>query len=135
VIGGFSAPPNGFWSGEMSSRQKQRTPRNGLSGTDIWISGTGHPFFKSIKFAVMTPDKRPQDPLWMGTGVRFETMEHGGEYPDTMPQAIKLIGLIAKDMRLTQRTNQRPSSAAGFDAHGVRGHISQERKGRKKSPA
>jgi hypothetical protein len=24
-------------------------------------------------------------------GLRFETMEHGGEYPDTMPQAIKLI--------------------------------------------
>ena len=63
------------------------------------------------KFAVMTPDKR-QDPHMDGTGVRFETMEHGGEYPDTMPQAIKLIGLIAKDMRLTQRTNQRPSSAA-----------------------
>jgi len=27
----------------------------------------------------------------VGTGLRFETMEHGGEYPDTMPQAIKLI--------------------------------------------
>ena len=26
-----------------------------------------------------------------GTGLRFETMEHGGEYPDTMLQAIKLI--------------------------------------------
>ena len=26
-----------------------------------------------------------------GTGLRFETMEHGGEYPYTMPQAIKLI--------------------------------------------
>jgi hypothetical protein len=26
-----------------------------------------------------------------GTGPRFETMEHGGEYPDTMPEAIKLI--------------------------------------------
>jgi hypothetical protein len=25
------------------------------------------------------------------TGLRFETMEHGGEYPDTMLQAIKLI--------------------------------------------
>ena len=25
-----------------------------------------------------------------GTGLRFETMAHGGEYPDTMPQAIKL---------------------------------------------
>jgi hypothetical protein len=36
------------------------------------------------KFAELTPDKRPQD------GLRFETMEHGGKYPDTMPQAIKL---------------------------------------------
>jgi hypothetical protein len=26
-----------------------------------------------------------------GTGLRFETMERGGEYPDPMPQAIKLI--------------------------------------------
>ena len=25
------------------------------------------------------------------TGLHFEPMEHGGEYPDTMPQAIKLI--------------------------------------------
>jgi hypothetical protein len=30
------------------------------------------------KFAVMTPDKRPQDPHMDGTGVRFKTMEHGG---------------------------------------------------------
>jgi hypothetical protein len=41
--------------------------------------------------AEMTPEKRPQDPHMDGTGLRFETMEHGGEYPDTMPQAIKLI--------------------------------------------
>ena len=26
-----------------------------------------------------------------GTDLRFETIEHGGEYPDTMPQAIKLV--------------------------------------------
>jgi hypothetical protein len=26
-----------------------------------------------------------------GTGLRFETLDHGDEYPDTMPQAIKLI--------------------------------------------
>jgi hypothetical protein len=25
-----------------------------------------------------------------GTGLRFQTLEHGGEYPDTMPQAIEL---------------------------------------------
>ena len=43
------------------------------------------------KFAEMTPAKRPQDLHMDGTGLRFETMDHGGEYPDTMPQAIKLI--------------------------------------------
>jgi hypothetical protein len=26
-----------------------------------------------------------------GTALRFETMEHGREYPDMMPQAIKLV--------------------------------------------
>jgi hypothetical protein len=35
--------------------------------------------------------RRPQDPHMDGTGLRFETMEHGGGYPDTMLQAIKLI--------------------------------------------
>ena len=43
------------------------------------------------KFAQLTLEKRPQDPSMDGTGLRFETMDHGGEYPDTMPQAIKLI--------------------------------------------
>jgi hypothetical protein len=42
------------------------------------------------KFEEMTPEKRPQDPSMNGTGLRFETMEHGGEYPDTMPQGIKV---------------------------------------------
>ena len=43
------------------------------------------------RFAQLLPEKRPQDPHLDGTGLRFETMEHGGEHPDTMPQAIKLI--------------------------------------------
>jgi hypothetical protein len=38
-----------------------------------------HDMTLSHRFAEMTP------------GLRFETLEHGGEYPDTMPQAIKLI--------------------------------------------
>ena len=42
------------------------------------------------KFALLAPDGRPQDPQMDGSGLRFETMDHGGEYPDTMPQAIKL---------------------------------------------
>jgi hypothetical protein len=43
------------------------------------------------KFAELAPERRPQDPDLNGAGLRFETMEHGGEYPDSMPQAIKLI--------------------------------------------
>ena len=52
------------------------------------------------RFAEMTPEKRPQDPHMDATGLRFETMEHGGEYPDTMPQAIKLID--AEGLRRTK---------------------------------
>ena len=36
------------------------------------------------RFAEMTPDKRPQDLHMNGAGLRIETMEHGGENPDTM---------------------------------------------------
>ena len=44
------------------------------------------------EFEEMTPEKRPQDhPRRDGRALRFETSEHGGEYPDTMPQAVKLI--------------------------------------------
>jgi hypothetical protein len=43
------------------------------------------------RFKKLAPEDRPQDPSMDGRGLRFETMEHGGEYPDTMPQAIKLI--------------------------------------------
>ena len=50
----------------------------------------GHAMKLTHRFAEMTPDKRPQDPHMDGTGLRFETLDHGGEYPDTMPQAIKL---------------------------------------------
>src|SRR5437868_15302592 len=31
------------------------------------------------RFAALTAEKRPQDPRMDGTGLRFETMEHGGE--------------------------------------------------------
>jgi hypothetical protein len=38
----------------------------------------------------MMPEKRPQNPHLDGTGLTFETLEHGGDEPDTMPQAIML---------------------------------------------
>jgi hypothetical protein len=43
------------------------------------------------RFAPLAPEKRPQDSNLDGSGLRFETMDHGGEYPDAMPQAIRLI--------------------------------------------
>jgi hypothetical protein len=42
------------------------------------------------EFEEMTPENRPQDPYGDGTGLVFETLEHGGEYPDSMPQAIRV---------------------------------------------
>lgn len=44
----------------------------------------------SHKFEPMTADLRPQDESLDGSGLKFETLEHGGEYPDTMPQAIRI---------------------------------------------
>lgn len=46
--------------------------------------------FSVHNYEAMTEEKRPQDPMLDGTGLTFETLEHGGEYPDTMPQAIRL---------------------------------------------
>jgi hypothetical protein len=48
------------------------------------------------KFPLLPPDKRPQDPHLNGTGLRFETLDHGGEYPDTMPQAIRLTDALGR---------------------------------------
>ena len=42
------------------------------------------------EFEELSQDRRPQDPHLNGTGLRFETLEHGGEFPDAMPQAIRL---------------------------------------------
>ena len=62
----------------------------------------------------MTPDKRPQDPHLDGTGLRFETMEHGGEYADTMPQAIKLIDAEGR-VRIAQDGKVVDSQGYAFD--------------------
>ena len=45
--------------------------------------------YRGQNYEIMTKEKRPQDPGQDGNGWTFETLEHGGEYPDEMPQAIK----------------------------------------------
>ena len=48
------------------------------------------------KFPLLPPDRRPQDPNLDGAGLSFETLDHGGEYPDTMPQAIRLTDRLGR---------------------------------------
>jgi hypothetical protein len=45
--------------------------------------------FITHNYEEMTPDKRPQDSDMDGEGWTFELLDHGGEYPDAMPQAIR----------------------------------------------
>ena len=74
------------------------------------------------KFAEMTPDKRPQDPHLDGAGLRFETTEHGGEYPDTIPQAIKLIDAEGRSsiyVPITQNGKVVDSQGYSFDPEEV----------------
>jgi hypothetical protein len=42
------------------------------------------------EYEELTPEKRPQDRPRNGGQLEFTTLEHGGEYPDTMPQALKV---------------------------------------------
>jgi hypothetical protein len=48
------------------------------------------------KFPLLPPDRRPQDVNLDGAGLRFEALDHGGEYPDTMPQAIRLTDVLGR---------------------------------------
>lgn len=43
----------------------------------------------SHTYEQMTPDKRPQDPTLDGAGCTFETLEHGGSEPDSMPHYVR----------------------------------------------
>jgi hypothetical protein len=74
----FRAPPSSAFRAATEARQSSQ-------GLQDCVMKLTH------KFAELTPEKRPQDLHLDGTGLQFETLEHGGEYPDTMPQAIKLI--------------------------------------------
>ncbi len=46
-------------------------------------------FTKTHRNREMAPEKRPQDPTFDERGWTFKLLEHGGEYPDAMPQAIR----------------------------------------------
>jgi hypothetical protein len=43
------------------------------------------------RYGPMPPDRRPQDPTLDGRTLKYEPLEHGGEFPDCMPLAIRVI--------------------------------------------
>jgi hypothetical protein len=69
--------------GRAVAVRRGRIPREVCRGQAASSVLQGHPGGRLMKlthkFAEMTPDKRPQEPHLDGTGLGFETMEHGGE--------------------------------------------------------
>ena len=66
-------------------------------------------------FNEMTEDMRPQDPHMDGTGLTFKTLEHGGLYPDQMPQCIRLIDAEGRSCIYSAVTHQgRVVASHGF---------------------
>lgn len=47
-------------------------------------------FVNAHRFQLFTEDNRPQDETLDGSELTYKTLEHGGKYPDTMPQAIEV---------------------------------------------
>jgi hypothetical protein len=47
-------------------------------------------YIRTHRYRRLTEEMRPQDERMDASTLTFETMEHGGEYPDLMPQAIKV---------------------------------------------
>ena len=45
--------------------------------------------YRGQNYEIMTEEMRPQDDNQDLSGWSFVSAEHGGEYPDSMPQAIK----------------------------------------------
>lgn len=52
--------------------------------------------FSCHDYEILTEEKRPQDPDMDGSGLTFTTLEHGGKYPDMMPQAIRVTDADGK---------------------------------------
>jgi hypothetical protein len=83
------------------------------------------------EFEEMTPEKRPQDPCGNGTGLVFETLEHGGEYPDTMPQAIRVTDAEGRSCIYVPITaDGKVVDSKGFSLEpAVADHIDEDRRG------
>ncbi len=71
---------------------------------------------RSHTFREMTQEMRPQDPTLDGAGWTFELLEHWGEYPDTMPQAIRATDAAGRScIYVPVREDGRVVDSLGFE--------------------
>lgn len=82
----------------MEDRKRTMKPRYSMSVMELrTVLDRREPSHndREPELPLMNRDDRPQDPDLNGRDLRFEgysvkTLEHGGEYPDTMPQLIEV---------------------------------------------
>src|SRR4051794_5033139 len=76
---------------------------------------TYHPNgYRSVHtYEEMTPDKRPQDSLRDGTGLRFETLEHHGF--DVCPEALELTDTAGRHCTYAAQDEFSDTSARPHD--------------------
>lgn len=68
------------------------------------------------RYQVLTEDNRPQDETLDGSELTFTTMEHGGEFPDTMPQVIEVTDKQGRSCRYVPiEENGKPVKSLGFN--------------------
>ena len=73
----------------------------------------------SHRYKKLTEDMRPQDPFLDGSTLAFQTLEHGGAYPDEMPQAVKVIDQQGRWCIYTPITglDGEPVQSRGYDVN------------------
>ena len=67
------------------------------------------------EYEEMVAEKRPQDPGQDLKGWTFRSSEHGGEYPDSMPQLIEATDAVGRSCKYVPiRQNGRVVDSKGF---------------------
>ena len=68
------------------------------------------------RYQELTSELRPQDSTMDGSTLRFETLEHGGDEPDRVPQAVRVTDAEGRSLIYVPITvDGRPIKSLGFE--------------------
>ena len=72
------------------------------------------------RYQELTENNRPQDETMDGSELTFTTMEHGGEFPDTMPQVVEVTDKQGRSCRYVPITEHgKAVKSIGFNLTAV----------------